>query len=389
MDNLFLQIGHSSVNKKNELLCGDFYTIVKNLDTTTIVLSDGLGSGVKANILATLTSKILSTLLSKNLPIEESVYTIARTLPICKDRKLAYATFSAIQIKGSHAYLIQYDNPEIIILRNGKNLPYRSTRTFIEEKEIYESNVQIQKDDMIILFSDGVTYAGLGKTNNNGWNRNDILKHLENWYTDSTSAQRMAANLINGCMALNMDSAEDDTTVLVFKVRERQAVNILIGPPENKEDDNKVLRLFFSKEGKYVVCGGTTASAVSHYLNKPINLISNPETDEDIPSIASIEGVDLVTEGVITLGKVVHLSNEYLKDSSVSLKIKDKTDGASLLAEILFEEATDINIFFGQAMNKGHEDVGLDIDFKTKCELIKTLESNLIKMGKQVKISRC
>lgn len=389
MDNLFLQIGHSSVNKENELLCGDFYTIVKDNDTTTIVLSDGLGSGVKANILATLTSKILSTLLSKNLPMEESVYTMARTLPVCKERKLAYSTFSIIQIKGNQAYLVQYDNPEIIILRDGKNLSYRSTRTFIEEKEIYESRVQIQENDMIILFSDGVTHAGLGKTTNHGWDREDIIRRLELWYSENMSAQRMAANLINGCMALNMDSADDDTTVLVFKVKERQAVNLLIGPPENKEEDNKILRLFFSKEGKSVVCGGTTATAVSKYLNKPIKIIDNPDTDEEIPSIASIEGVDLVTEGVITLSKVVKLSNEYVDDSATSLKVKDKKDGASLLAEMLFEEATDINIFFGQAINAGHEDIGLDIDFKTKCELIKILESNLIKMGKQVKISKC
>lgn len=389
MDELFIERGYCSVNKKNQSLCGDYYTIVKKQGTTTIAMSDGLGSGVKANILATLTAKILSTLFARNLPIEESVYTMARTLPICKERKMAYATFTILQIKGRELYIAQYDNPEVIIIRNGKNMPYRSSRIFIEEKEIYESTLEIQKDDMIILFSDGVTNAGMGKTTNGGWKRSDIIKYIEMWYTNDLSPQRMAANIMNACMSLNFDCAEDDVTVLVFKVRERQAVNLMIGPPTNMEDDEKIFRLFFSKGGKYVVCGGTTAKAASRYLNKPIQTITNAKEDEDVPSKAIIEGIDLVTEGVITLGKVVEISEEYVEDSLNSLKIKDKTDGASLLSEMLFEEATDINIFFGQATNEGNENSEYDIDFEAKEQLINKLEENLNKMGKHVRITRC
>lgn len=387
MDELFIERGYCSVNKKNQSLCGDYYTIVKNQDTTTIAMSDGLGSGVKANILATLTAKILSTLFARNLPIEDNIYTMAKTLPICKERKMAYATFTILQIEGKNLYIAQYDNPEVIILRNGKNLPYKSSRMFVEEKEIYESNIELQKDDMIILFSDGVTNAGMGKTTNGGWKRSDIIKYLEMWYTAELSPQRMAANIMEAAMALNMDSADDDITVLVFKVREREAVNIMIGPPARKEDDDKVFRLFFSKGGRYVVCGGTTAKSAARYLGEKIETVE--AEDEDMPAMAKIKGIDLVTEGVITLGKVVELSREYVKDSYNSLKIKDKTDGASLLAEMLFEEATDINIFFGQAVNEENEKNGYDIDFKTKEELLKKLEENLKSMGKHVRLTKC
>lgn len=389
MNNLFLEMGHSSINKDEEKICGDFYTIVKEDDLITIVMSDGLGSGVKANILATLTAKILSTLLSKNLSMEESVYTMARTLPVCKERKLAYATFSVIQIKENQARFVQYDDPKIIVLRKGKNYKYSSTRTFIEDKEIYESTITIQKNDVIVVFSDGVVHAGIGKLTKNGWSRDEIIKHLERNYSEDMSSQKIAANIMNACMALNMNNADDDTTVLAFKVMERQAVNIIIGPPKNMEDDNKILKLFFSKEGKHVVCGGTTAKMVSKYLNKHLTVVANPETDGEIPSIAVIEGVDLVTEGIITLGKVVELSKLYLIDSSISLKLDGKKDGASLIAKMIFEEATDVNLFFGQAANEGNGDAGTDIDFNAKCKLISNLEKNLIEMGKKVKISKC
>lgn len=389
MDDLFLQIAHSSVNKHNEILSGDFYTVIKNLDSTTVVLSDGLGSGVKANILATLTAKILSTLLSNNLSMEESVFTMARTLPVCKERKLAYATFSALRFEDNKAYIAQYDNPKIIVLRQGKNYIYPSTRTFIEDKEIYESTIEIFEGDVFVVISDGVVHSGIGKLMDDGWKRQDVVKHLEHYYSDKLSAQRIAANIINASMALNLDRADDDTSALIIKVKRRNAVNMIIGPPHNKNDDNKTLRLFFSKEGKYIVCGGSTANAVSRYLGKPLKIIDNLDCDYDIPPIASIEGVDLVTEGIITIGKVVELSREYIKDSSVALKLEDKKDGASLIAKMIFEEATDVNIFFGQSINEGNEESGLDIDFKTKCKLLKELENNLSKLDKKIKISKC
>lgn len=386
---LFIERGYCSINKHDETLCGDSYTIIKNDNTMTITLSDGLGSGVKANILSTLTSKILSTLSARKLPIDQCIYTMAKTLPICKERKLAYATFSLLQIEDDKLYIAQFDNPKVIILRDGKHFKYPSARIFIEEKEIYESTLELQKGDMIILFTDGVTNAGLGKTTHHGWKEADIIKYLEMWYTPELSPQRLAADLLNASMALNFDSPEDDTTILTFKVKERKALNIMIGPPSSKSEDEKIFRLFFSKGGKYVVCGGTTAKAVSKYLNKPVKTIPSLHEDDDIPAKSHIDGIDLITEGIITLKRVVELSHEYVKDSIIASQIKDKEDGASLLAKMLFEEATDINIFFGQAINEDNNLDGVEIDFNTKTKLIGQLEDNLKKLNKHVRISKC
>ncbi|MEG0229654.1 MAG: serine/threonine-protein phosphatase, partial [Oscillospiraceae bacterium] len=152
MNNLFVENGFVSLNKNGESICGDFHTVVRNGKTTTTVLSDGLGSGVKANILATLTSKILSTLMAGNLSIEDCIYTMATTLPICKVRKMAYSTFTILQIDSMNiAYIAQFDNPTAIILRKGKYLDYPSSRKVIGDKEIYESHISLQKDDMIFL----------------------------------------------------------------------------------------------------------------------------------------------------------------------------------------------------------------------------------------------
>ncbi|MDF2675116.1 MAG: hypothetical protein K0R09_3385, partial [Clostridiales bacterium] len=185
MKNTFMECGFISLNKHCEKICGDYFTMVKKENSTTIVLSDGLGSGIKANILATLTSKILSTMMAENMSIENSVYTVAKTLPICKVRNLAYSTFTIFQLGhyDNNAYLAQFDNPNAILIREGKNYPYLLTCKIIGEKEIYESNIKLQVGDMLILLTDGITSAGLGRVTKNGWQRDEVIKYIEMWYT--------------------------------------------------------------------------------------------------------------------------------------------------------------------------------------------------------------
>ena len=386
MENLFIESGHASVNKHDESLCGDSYSIIRNKNKTTIVLSDGLGSGVKANILSTLTATMLSTMVSRELPIDECVETVASTLPMCKVRHLSYSTFTVLEIEGNRARLVQYDNPPAIFIRNGKRYRYPTSVHFVGEKEIHESNILLQEGDIIVLMSDGVTNAGVGKLRPDGWEDEGITEFLEEWSKKESSAKRLAAIIGNACMSLSMDSPDDDITTLVFTVRKRRAVNVMIGPPGNKEDDAKIFKLFFAKEGKHVICGGSTAHAVSRYLNKPLVLIPESGT-ETIPAIAALDGVDLVTEGVLTLQKVVEVAKRYAENNLESIQINQNKDGASLIAEMLFEQATDINIFFGTAVNQAHDT--LDIGGSTKLTLVKALAQCLTDMGKNVKLSMC
>lgn len=385
-ESLTIETGWTSINKHSETLCGDWLKTFESPGKKIFVLSDGLGSGVKANILSTLTSTILGTMLSKNMPLDECIDTVATALPMCKERRLAYSTFTVLEITNGQAYLVQYDNPSAIILRKGKRLSYNYNVHFANEKEIHESRIMLQEDDIIVLMTDGVTNAGIGKFSSNGWKHSEIIELLERLDTKQMSASHIASQIVNCSLILNEDSPDDDTTVFVVKVRSRKVVNMLIGPPENKEDDNKVLKLFFSKNGKTVICGGSTASVVSKYLNKPMRVIQD-SGNEEVPNMSSIEGVDYVTEGVITLKNVVELILKFSENPMYCINISKSKDPASLLALVLIEEATDVNIYFGMSENAAHQ--GTDIDFDTKLALIKQLEECLNKIGKSVKISFC
>lgn len=181
MNNLCADIGWKSINHEGEQLCGDHVDIVEqNEDSTVIVLADGLGSGVKASILSTLTSKIISTMMAEGLSLEECVSTIAATLPICSVRGVAYSTFTIIHlINNETAELIQYDNPHVILLRNGKNFDYPKNELSINGKQIYKSVIDLQENDIFIAMSDGCPHAGIGIAYNFGWRRDDIISFME------------------------------------------------------------------------------------------------------------------------------------------------------------------------------------------------------------------
>lgn len=388
MNNLCADIGVQSINKWGEAICGDTVDIVSVKDKSkVIVLADGLGSGVKASILSTLTAKMISTMAGANLKVEDIVRTVAQTLPVCSVRDLAYSTFTVIKIiNNREAFIIEYDNPRIILFRNDqpKEIPYTSMQ--IDDKTLRYSHVYLEQNDTIFLFSDGAVYAGVGKNLNFGWQREEIIDFLSVYCKLGFTANTLATILIQECNRLYGEKPGDDTTVCAIKIRERQSLNILIGPPSNPNDDERMLSLFFSKAGKRIVCGGTTSKIVGEFLGQPVvpelNFI-----DSDVPPIAKIKGVDLVTEGVITINKVLFYAQNYLKDNTSYQKWSYQKDGASLMTKLLLEDSTDINFFVGKAVNPAHQNPQLPIRFNIKMQLVEQLADCLEQMGKIVKIS--
>ena len=388
MNDLCADIGYRSINHYGEQLCGDHIDIVdQGENSTVIVLADGLGSGVKASILSTLTSKIISTMMAEGLSLEDCVETIAATLPICSVRHVAYSTFTIIHlINNETAEIIQYDNPHVILLRGGKNYEYPKTELNIGEKKIYKSVVQLCEDDIFVAMSDGCPHAGIGLAYNFGWKREDIIDFVETVSVAGYTAKTLSTILIDECYKLYGGEPGDDATACIVRIRKREPMNLLFGPPSNRDDCERMMSLFFTKEGKHIVCGGTTSSIVAKYLKKPLRTSLNYE-QSDIPPIAEIEGVDLVTEGVITINRVLTYAKDYLADNEKYTQWSCKRDGASLICRLLFEEATDINFFVGRAVNPAHQNPDLPINFNIKMNLAAELSDCLKKMGKKVKLS--
>lgn len=382
-----IDVAWRSLNKYQEELCGDKVEILKTGDSDIVILADGMGSGVKANILATLTSKILGTMLREGAAIESCVETIARTLPVCKVRKVAYATFSILQIFHSgQAYLAEFDNPSCVFIRDGKILDYPYKVREIEGKKIHEYRFQVKKNDCFVLMSDGVIYAGAGSIlNMQGWTWEAMAEYTLKCTKKTLSASRLAVLLSQACDELYEERPGDDTTIAVARVIERRIVNIFTGPPKDKADDDRLMHEFMRSEGKKVVSGGTSSNIAARFLGKEI-ITRADSADPDVPPAAEIEGIDLVTEGVLTLGKCLKLLKKYA-NGEFDEEFFDELDadnGASRLAKLLIEECTELNLFVGTSVNKVHKNSELSFDLSMRMNLVEQLIRIMKQMGKHV-----
>lgn len=387
MNDLCADIGYKSILHAGEELCGDHVDIVSDERSTVVVLADGLGSGVKASILSTLTSKIISTMMAEGLSIEDCVRTIAATLPVDSKHGVAYSTFTIVHLlDNTYADVIQYDNPQLILLRNGENFEYPMQEMHIEDKKIFRSRVRLEEGDLFIAMSDGCPHASAEEAYNMNWTRNDIIEFMETISIAGYTAKTLATMLIDECWKLYAGEPRDDATACVIAIRKRVPMNILFGPPQDPDDAERMMNLFFSKEGKHIICGGTTASIAAKYLRVPLRAGSGG-TVEGIPPTSELEGVDLVTEGVITMSRVVEYAHDFTGENMQYETWSYGHDGASMICRLLFEEATDINFYVGRAVNPAHQDPNLPINFHIKMRLVDELTNALRTMGKRVKIS--
>lgn len=389
--NVTVDVAYKSLNKFTEVLCGDKVELLKTDDSNIMILADGMGSGVKANILATLTSKILGTMFLNGATLEECVETIVQTLPVCQVRQVAYSTFSILQVfHNGDAYLVEFDNPGCIFIRDGQLVQIPNNVREVEGKKINEYRFQVKKGDSFVLMSDGTIHAGVGRLLNFGWTWESMAEYAVKQARTTISASRMAAMLVRACDELYMFRPGDDTTVAVMRIIDRKPVNLLTGPPSNKAEDEQMVRAFMEGEAKRIVSGGTSANIVSRVLGRKL-CPTLDYIDPEIPPVAYMDGIELVTEGVLTLNRAVNLLKKYVDDdqhiSEDFFLELDKPNGGSLVARMLIEDCTELNMFIGKAINVAHQNPNLPFDLGIRQNLVEQLKMAMEKMGKPVKVT--
>ena len=234
--------------------------------------------------------------------------------------------------------------------------------------------------------SDGCPHANAERTYNMNWKVSDIADFMATISHVGYTAKTLAAILIEECNKLYDGKPLDDATACIVRVIKRQQVNLLFGPPADPDDCDRMMTLFFSKKGKKIICGGTTAKTAADYLGKPITYPTQL-VSRDVPLTSESEGVDLVTEGIVTMDKVLKYAKEYLDRDEGYMQWGFQHDAAAEISRILFEEATDINFMVGKAINPAHRGSSNSISFNVKVNLIGELTKCLESMGKNVKVS--
>ena len=372
---MFIDIACSQKKKYNQNAYGDFFASNRfpNMNRVVAVLSDGLGSGIKANILACMTSTMLLKFMENNSDIEKSCEIIMNSLPVCKVRGISYSTFSAIDCyENGKAKIVEEGNPDFIWIRNGEVLKPEfqtiQSKDFKNRKmKVY--NIQLEKYDRIIFCSDGATQVAMGtKQYPLGLERSGLIKIIMNKLEQEPkiSSKKLSEYLVKQIQLIAPNKElKDDTSILSLYCRDPRESLIFTGPPYHQEKDSFFAKSFMEFKGKKAISGGTTANIISRELNIPV--IAKLSTNSGrLPGISEMAGVDLVTEGILTLTKTL----EYLETG------KTEENAARILMDFLLDSDV-INFLVGAQMNKAHYDPNLPIEIEIRKNIIKQMASVL------------
>lgn len=374
MKSYFLEVDYYQISKAGQLACGDSFYSRKQGDRTILVMADGLGSGIKASVLSTLTSTMASAFISAKMDIRRAAEVILETLPVCSKRKIGYSTFSIADVfSDGKMRLIEHDNPPCVLVRNGKTVKIQKQSIKFEAKHdsvIHFSEFQLKPEDRLIVFSDGVTQSGMGRPGMLlGWQQSGAEAYIQLLMKEDPdiSASELCKRLAKKAEEHDLGKAADDITASAIYLRKPRKTLLVTGPPYKREHDALMANILQKFEGKKVICGGTTSEIISRELNRPVNVnLKDMRSSLEVPPTANMAGVDLVTEGTITLSRALQLLEQNVPPETL------QNNGISQLMEILI--ASDIIDFVvGTKINEAHQDPALPKDLEIRRSLIRRL----------------
>jgi len=375
--NLFIEIESCQRNMHGEDICGDYFKTHKLVEENRVisVLSDGLGHGIKANILSTMTATMALKFTASDADLISSAETIMNALPVCRVRNISYATYTIVDIRNqTDISIVEMDNPPFLLIRKGEavSVPYQEVESpALDGRKMKTYYLKASPEDRLVILSDGISQAGIGSEELKlGW-RVDGCKRfvLDEVRRDpQISARNLAGRILKEALRKEVDGkAYDDMTVGVFYFRTPRRLLVLTGPPFHEERDSHFAKIFDTFKGRKVICGGTTSKIVARELNRDIEVVLD-STDDNIPPIAVIEGADLVTEGLLTLTRVA----QFLERGDSS----PRRNAATMLLDLLLESDS-IMFLVGTKINEAHQDPTHPMELEIRRNLVKRIAKML------------
>jgi hypothetical protein len=374
----FIDVDFCQQAKHGQVVAGDVFLSrkIKEEGRVITVLSDGLGSGVKAGVLANLTATMALRYTTAFVDVRQSAKTIMDTLPVCEQRKISYSTFTIVDLDADgKTRVIEHGNPPLILLRGQTPVPIERASLTLEtwkDRVIQYSEFDTQLGDRIVFFSDGVSQSGLGRAGFPlGWGPERVTDFLRRQIAaeNEISSRELSRKLVAEALTNDGRQAKDDITCGVVYFRRPRRLLVITGPPFSKERDGELAELVQTFDGRKVICGGTTAGIVSRLLDRPVTM-SLAQLDPEIPPGAVMAGVDLVTEGTITLAKVA----EMLERGNPG-ELARKNPAADLVSLMLQSDIVEFMV--GTRINEAHQNPNLPVELDLRRNIIRKIACQL------------
>ena len=373
------EVGHFQMNHEGEKICGDVFLSKRIPEENRVlcVLSDGMGHGVRANVLATLTATISLNFSMEHKDANALAGMIMKALPVCSERKISYATYTIIDIfiESDVVSILEYDNPQTLILRGNRiyepqwmHVKYNGDVKDKRVMNLKKCSYIPQIEDRIVFCSDGITQSGLGNGITMGWGRNNLIQFVRDIIktTPDISAADLAERVVKRAAANDLYTPKDDLTCGVVYFRQPRKAILCTGPPFNPEQDNEFATILKNFNGRKIVSGATTTEIIARELGRTVT--NEERTDPALPSSSKMKGIDLVTEGVLTLSKVTHLLNNINQNSNTQFG----RGPADQICKLLLD-TDEIYILVGTRINESHHDPTLPVELEIRKHLIQRL----------------
>ena len=377
------EVGHFQINHEGEKINGDVFLSKRIPEENRVlcVLSDGMGHGVRANVLATLTATISLNFSLEHKDANALAGIIMKALPVCSERKISYSTYTIVDISvdSKTVSILEYDNPQTLILRGNRIYEPEWTQVTykgnVKDKRIMNLRKCIfvpQTEDRIVFCSDGIVQSGLEKGLTMGWGRNDLIRFVRGIVelTPTISAADLAERVVKRAAANDLFTPKDDLTCGVVYFRQPRKAILCTGPPYNPEKDNEFASILKDFEGKKIISGATTTEIIARELGRTVT--DEERTDPALPPSSGMKGIDLVTEGVLTLSKVTHLLNNIHLNSNMQFG----KGPADRICKLLLD-TDEISILVGTKINETHHDPSLPVEIEIRKHLIQRLTNVL------------
>jgi len=357
------------------LISGDVFLSqkVKLEDRVVSVLSDGLGSGVKASVLATMTATMALKFAASAMDMRRSAEIIMDTLPICSVRKISYSTFTVVDMTSTgETRIIEHGNPPFLLIRPEGELVIQKTEVRPkrwQDRLINFSSFEVQREDRIIFFSDGITQAGMGEFRTPlGWGLENVDKFVREQirWDPYISARELSRLLVAQAVEIDGLGAKDDITCAVVYFRSPRKLLVMTGAPFNRAHDQDLAKMAERTSGRKVICGGTTANIISRLLGRAIKIDMRQQLDPKVPPSARMEGFELVTEGTLTLGEVARLLEEGFDPEGM------KSNAAVRLANMLLDSDI-VKFAVGTRINEAHQDPNIPVELDLRRNIVKRI----------------
>ena len=378
------EVGHFQINHEGEKICGDVFLSKRIPEENRVlcVLSDGMGHGVRANVLATLTATIAFNFSLEHKDANALAGIIMKALPVCSERKISYATYTIVDISvdSNTVAILEYDNPQTFILR--ENRIYQPEWTQVKfEGDVKDKRIMNLKkctfvpqiEDRIVFCSDGIIQSGLGKGLTMGWGRNDLIRFVRGIIesTPTISATDLAERIVKHASANDLYTPKDDLTCGVVYFRQARKAMLCTGPPYNPEKDNEFATILKNFKGHKIISGATTTEIIARELGRSVT--DEERVDPALPPSSKMKGIDLVTEGVLTLSKVTHILNNIHLNSNMQFG----RGPADQICKLLLD-TDEISVLVGTKINETHHDPTLPVEIEIRKHLIQRLTKVLL-----------